>query len=390
MKIEDFDQFIDRRHTGSVKWSQDDLIPMWVADMDFPVSDALRECIQRRASHPVFGYADENPDWAKAYADFWKETFGLDIEKENLHYSHGVVPIVSSAVRAFSKPGEEVLLMTPVYNVFYHSVENNGRKVSACSFVYENGEYSIDFADLERRMASPDCHFMVLCNPQNPLGRLFAKEELCEIARLAKEYSIIVLSDEIHCLISEPGQSYTPYLACCQEAEETGLCALSPTKAFNLAGIQTAAVYSKRDDLAEAIARQLNIDECNEPNAFSFPAAIAAFRDSRKYLVDLNQIISRNRRLTKEFFEKECPLFHMVPQNAPYLLWVDISKLSEDDGSFAKFLKEEAKVWVTEGSHYGKEGKGFLRINIACPLTTLREGLARIKKGYDAFLRESR
>ena len=385
MRIEDFDQVFDRRHTGSVKWSQDDLIPMWVADMDFAISEPLRECIQKRAAHPIFGYANEDPEWAKAYADFWKDVFGLSLKEENLHFAHGVVPIVSSAVRAFTKPGEEVLLMTPVYNVFYHSVENNDRRISACSFVYENGEYHIDFSDLERRMASPDCHFMVLCNPQNPLGRLFLKEELAEIARLAKKYSIIVLSDEIHCLISEPGQPYTPYLSSCPEAEETGLCAFSPTKAFNLAGIQTAAVYSHRDDLAKAIAVQLNIDECNEPNAFSYPCAIAAFRDSRQYLIDLNQIISRNRKLATEFFEKECPLFHTVPQNATYLLWVDISKLTKDDEAFAKFLKEKAKVWVTEGSHYGEEGKGFLRINIACPLTTLEEGLRRIKLGYDHF-----
>ncbi|MBO4540538.1 MAG: aminotransferase class I/II-fold pyridoxal phosphate-dependent enzyme, partial [Bacilli bacterium] len=163
-------------------------------------------------------------------------------------------------------------------------------------------------------------------------------------------------------------------------------CALSPTKAFNLVGIQTAAVYSKRDDLAKAIAVQLNIDECNEPNAFSYPAAVAAFRASRQYLIDLNQIISRNRKIATAFFEKECPLFHVVPQNATYLLWVDISKLTKEDEAFAGFLKEEAKVWVTEGSHYGEEGKGFLRINIACPLPTLEEGLKRIGKGYGRFL----
>ena len=381
----DFDIVIDRRHNGSIKWSEDDLIPMWVADMDFPVAPAILEAIQNRAKHPIFGYAEMDEGWADAYASFWQDEYGLEIEKENLRYSWGVVPIVSSAVRCFSKPGEEVLLMTPVYNVFFHSVENNGRKLVCSSFVYEGGAYHIDFADLEKKMASKDCRLLVLCNPQNPLGRLFSKEELQRIAHLAKLHDVIVLSDEIHGPISEPGHPYIPYLSVGLEAEETGLSAFSPTKAFNLAGIQTAAVYSKRKDLADEIAKQLNIDECNEPNAFSTIAAVKAFKESRDWLEGLNKTIARNREICRIFFKKNCPKFQMAPQEATYLLWVDISKLTEEDEGFAEFLKEQAKVWVYPGSHYGEGGKGFLRINIACPLPTLQEGLARIKKGYELF-----
>ena len=379
------DRVVSRRKTGSVKWKENDVIPMWVADMDFPVAPAIIKGLKDRIAHPIYGYVDEDPLWAKEYHNFWKKHYGLDIIEENLHYSHGVVPIVSSFVRAFSKLGEEVILMTPVYNVFYHSVENNDRIVSSVPFVYKRGEYSVDFALLEQKMASKNCHAMVLCNPQNPLGRIFPKEELQKIASLAKKHGIVVLSDEIHGPISEPGHPYIPFLSVSEDAEEVGLCALSPTKAFNLAGIQSAAVYAKKQEFADLIAKQLNIDECNEPNILSLLAAELAFSCSEDWLQKMNRTIARNRKKTKKFFKEECPLFHMVDQDATYLLWVDVSKLTKDDEGFAEFLKKEAKVWVNPGSHYGKEGEGFLRINVACPLSTLEEGLARIKKGYDLY-----
>lgn len=377
----DFDKLIDRRNTNSLKWEvAEHELPMWVADMDFEAAPEIRAAIQARAAHGVFGYSVIPEEWAQAYQDWWKNRHDFSMEKDWLIFCTGVIPAISSMVRKLTTPAEKILVLTPVYNIFFNSILNNGRQVLESRLRYENGEYRIDFEDLEQKLADPQTSMLIFCNPHNPIGKIWGRETLERIGELCWKHHVIAVSDEIHCDLTDPGCSYVPFASVSEHCRANSVTCMAPTKAFNLAGIQTAAVAVPDPVLRHKVWRGLNTDEVAEPNVFAVDAAIAAFTKGADWLDALRAYIRDNRLLAAEYIKEEIPQIEPVPSQATYLLWLNCSKVGSA-AEVAAFIREKTGLYLSAGNQYGGDGEAFLRMNIACPRSVLKEGLRRLKEG---------
>lgn len=375
-----FDLPINRLNTFSLKWDvEKNELPMWVADMDFKTAPEIQEAILKRAEHGVFGYTIIPDEWYEAYIGWWEKRHSFEIQKEWLIFCTGIVPAISSIVRKLTTPAEKVLIQTPVYNIFFNSIINNGRQFLESPLKYNGTEYSIDFVDLENKLSDPQATLMILCNPHNPVGKLWDKETLAQIGKLCHKHNVIVLSDEIHCDLTNPGYSYTPFASVSDVCSENSITCISPTKAFNLAGLQTAAVVIPNEKLRHKVWRGLNTDEVAEPNVFAVDSVIAAFTQGEAWLDELRQYIFENKQLMQKFIINEIPQIKVVPSEVTYLLWLDISQLLSNSTEIAKFIREKTGLYLSDGVQFGGDGKNFLRINIACPRDVLIDGLNRLK-----------
>ncbi|MBR1751196.1 MAG: pyridoxal phosphate-dependent aminotransferase [Ruminococcus sp.] len=380
----DFDTPVDRAGTHSLKWEQcSGVLPMWVADMDLKTAPEITDAIIKRANNGIFGYSVIPDEWYDAYISHWDKRHGYRFKKEGLVYSAGVVPTISSAVRKLTTPNENVVLMTPVYNIFYNSVQNNGRKVLQSPLVYENGTYRIDFDDLERKLSDPQTSMLLLCNPQNPAGIIWSAAELERIGELAFDNGVIVISDEVHCDLTFPGKEYVPFVSVSDKCRQCSITCIAPTKAFNIAGLQTSAAYSENPVLRHRIWRSLNTDELGEPNAFAIDATVAAFEKGVDWLDELREYIYKNKCIADEYIKSNMPKVKLYPSDATYLLWLDISEYNVRSSRFSGKLRKEYGLFLSDGSIYGGNGEEFLRMNIACPSEYVREGLERLKKALD-------
>ena len=382
----DFETIIDRRNTGSLKWDvPEGELPMWVADMDFVAAPEIRAAIQARLDHGIFGYSVIPQTWYQAYMDWWRERHGLAMERDWLVFCTGVVPAISSIVRKLTTPGEKVLVQTPVYNAFFSSILNNGRQVLESQLTYREGRYDMDFADLEDKLSDPQTTLMILCNPHNPVGKIWDRETLERVGELCAKHHVVVLSDEIHCDLTDPGTEYVPFASVSPTCRDNSITCLTPTKAFNIAGLKTAAVVVPDPVLRHKVWRGLNTDEVAEPNAFAVDVAVAAFTKGGAWLDALRQHIFENKQRTVQFVEQHIPQLRVVPSQATYLLWLDCSALPGTASDLAGHLRRETGLYLTQGGQYGKAGEHFLRLNIACPRSTLEDGLARLQKGVASY-----
>ncbi|MCD8390917.1 MAG: PatB family C-S lyase [Firmicutes bacterium] len=385
----DFDTVTDRKNTASLKWDvKENELPMWVADMDFKTAPAVAEALAARAAHGIFGYNIVPDEWYDAYISWWQARYGFTMEREHLIFCTGVVPAISSIVRKLTTPAENVLLLTPVYNIFFNSILNNGRNPISCPLVYRDRKYSIDFDDLERKLKMPQTTMMLLCNPHNPTGIIWDAQTLKTIGDMCRRNNVIVVSDEIHCDLAAPGKKYTPFASVSKECDS--VTCIAPTKSFNIAGLQTAAVYAPAERIYNKVNRALNTDEVAEPNAFAVTAAVAAYTRGGEWLDELRAYIAENRRIVDNFIASEIPDLYLVPSDATYLLWIDCSKICGDSKALAGFIRRETGLYLSDGAQYGEGGEGFLRLNIACPKALLYDGLKRLKKAVNAFNNKNR
>lgn len=383
----DFDSPTERRGTYSLKWEvAENELPMWVADMDFPAAPEITRAISERAAHGVFGYTNVPDEWYAAYTGWWKERHGFEIKREWLMFCTGVVPAISSIVRKLTTVGENVLVQTPVYNIFFNSIANNGRNVLENPLIYENGSYRIDFADLEAKLSDPQTSLMLLCDPQNPGGMLWDRETLERIGGLCRKYHVVVLSDEIHCDLVSPGREYIPFASVSEDCMLNSVTCIAPTKAFNIAGLQTAAVYAADETLRHKVWRGLNTDECAEPNVFAVTAAIAAFTQGGDWLDQLRGYIAENRRTTESFLAEKLPQVRMAHSDATYLFWLDCSEITDSSRQLADFIRQKTGLYLSAGEQYRGNGRYFLRLNAACPRSVLLDGLERLRQGVLAFM----
>lgn len=382
----DFDTAVNRRNTGSLKWDVAEAeLPMWVADMDFQTAPEVRAEMRKRLEHGVFGYQIVPEEWYEAYQKWWKERHHFFIEREWLLFATGVVPLISSIVRKLTTPGENVLIQTPVYNIFFNSILNNGRNVLESPLTYHNGIYAIDFDDLEEKLSNPQTTLMIVCNPHNPVGKIWEKEELRRIGELCRKNHVIVIADEIHCDLTAPDKEYTPFATVSDTCREISITCVAPTKTFNLAGLQTAAAIVPNDNLRHKVWRAINTDEVAEPNSFAIVAAVAAFEKGGNWLEELRRYLQSNKEMVEEYLKKELPELSVVSLEATYLLWIDCSQITRRTEELAEIIRQKTGLFLTAGDEYGKSGEGFLRMNIACPKTTLQDGLSRLKKGINLF-----
>lgn len=382
----DFDKPVNRRRTFSVKWDvKEQELPMWVADMDFETAPEIQDAVRRRAEHGAFGYTLIPDEWYEAIQEWWEKRHHFHLEKEWLIFCTGVVPAISSAVRKLTTPAEKVVLLTPVYNIFFNSVVNNGRYVLECPLSYDGEQYEIDFQALEEALADPQTTMLIFCNPHNPVGKIWSAETMKRVGDLCRKYHVVVVSDEIHCELTDPGKEYIPFASVSEACRDNSITCIAPTKTFNLAGLQTAAVIVPNPYLRHKIWRALNTDEAAEPNVFAMTAAIAAYQKGGPWLDALRSYLYENKQTARTFLETQLPKLHLVPSEATYLLWIDCKELTEHAKELGRFLREKTGLYLSEGSQYGKTGETFLRMNIACRRAVLEDGLERLKQGVEAY-----
>ena len=302
------------------------------------------------------------------------------IEKEWIIYTTGVVPALSAVIKALTAPGDKVMVQTPVYNCFFSSIRNNGCGMIANPLIYRNGTYQIDFADLEQKAADPSVKVLLLCNPHNPAGRVWTKQELTRIGDICIRNNVWVVADEIHCELVFPGHTYIPFASISQEFLMHSVTCTSPSKAFNLAGLQIANIISADTNIRTKIDKAINVNEVCDVSPFGVEALIAAYNDSEEWLEELKQYLFDNYNYLRAYFAEYLPEFPVSILEGTNLVWVDCSVLNQSSDEIIKTLLEKEKIWVNEGSLYGEAGEGFIRINIACPRQQLIEGLNRLRR----------
>ncbi len=381
-----FDEPVNRKNTHSLKWDvKEQELPMWVADMDFQTAPEIQKAIRERAAHGVFGYSIVPEEWYQAYMGWWERRHHFSMEKEWLVFCTGVVPAISSMVRKLTTAGENVLVQTPVYNIFFNSIVNNGRNIAESPLQYDGNTYQMDFEDLERKLSNPQTTLMILCNPHNPVGRIWSREELEQVGELCRKYHVTVISDEIHCDLTSPDQEYIPFASVSENCKNTSITCMAPTKAFNLAGLQTAAVAVPSPNLRHKVWRGLNTDEVAEPNSFAVEAAVAAFTKGEAWLDALREYIHENKNFVENFLKKEDLHIRLVPSQATYLLWLDCQEMQGCAAEFTQYLREYTGLYLSDGQQYGESGCSFIRMNIACPKSRLEDGLKRLAEGVRSY-----
>ncbi|SFO68003.1 MalY/PatB family protein [Prevotella sp. tf2-5] len=379
-----FDEPIDRRGTSCVKWDESpsaDVIPMWVADMDFPVAPAIQEAIKKRAEHSIFGYTIVEEDYYEAVISWFHRRHQWTIQREEILYTTGVIPAMSCAIKALTMPGEKVLILSPDYNCFFSSIRNNGCEVSETILVKDGDSFVVDWEDFEQRCADEKTTVFLLCNPHNPTGRVWSKEELERMNTICMKYGVKVISDEIHGELIMPGYLFQPFATVNDACRQNSVILNSPSKSFNIAGLQTANIICSQPEWRRRIDRAINIHEVCDLNPFGPVALKAAYNESEEWIDELNQYLWDNYQALCQFFEKELPLCKVTQLEGTYLVWLDVTRYSNDVEKLCDDLLTKGKVWVNPGTMYGAEsGKGYIRINIACPRSRMMEGLERIKE----------
>lgn len=380
----DFDEPVPRRGTNSYKWDtvkDEDVLPMWVADMDFRTAPAIVGALQKRVEHGIFGYTKVPPAYYEAVVNWFRRRHAWLIEKEWIVYTTGVVPAISAIVKALTVPGDRVLVQTPVYNCFFSSIRNNGCEAVANPLIYANGTYRIDYDDLERKAADPKVKLLLLCNPHNPVGRVWTRQELRRIGEICIRNRVLVVADEIHCELVFSGHVYIPFASISEDFREHSVTCISPSKAFNLAGLQIANIVAADTDVRMKIDKAININEVCDVNPFGVEALIAAYNRGEDWLEELKHYLSVNYNYLRAYFDEYLPEFPVVMLEGTYLVWVDCKGVGLSSREITDILLEKEKVRVNPGSLYGEAGEGFIRLNIACPREKLIEGLNRLKRG---------
>ena len=387
----DFSRPTDRRGTDSYKWDsapEADIIPLWVADMDFETFPGITEALQRRVAHGIFGYTRVPEAYYEAVCNWFGKHHGWHINREDIIYTSGVVPAVSAVIKALTLPGDQVIVQGPVYNCFFSSIRNNGCETVSNSLIYNKEElrYEIDFDDLERKLAHERARLMLLCNPHNPGGRVWTRDELTRVAELCHKYGVRVVSDEIHCELTLYDNEYVPFGSLPDELSHGSITCCSPSKAFNTAGLQIANIVCRDAEVRNRIDRAININEVCDVNPFGVIALQAAYSDEGyEWLTQLRAYISSNYDLLRERFARELPKCKVMRMEGTYLAWIDCSELHISSDEIEEMLMHENKVWVNAGSMYGTEGAAFIRINMACTSELLNEGITRIVNGLGAY-----
>lgn len=383
----DFSRPTERRGTDSYKWDsapEADIIPLWVADMDFETFPGITEALQRRVAHGIFGYTRVPEAYYEAVYNWFGKHHGWHINREDIIYTSGVVPAVSAVIKALTLPGDQVIVQGPVYNCFFSSIRNNGCETVSNSLIYNKEElrYEIDFDDLERKLAHERARLMLLCNPHNPGGRVWTRDELTRVAELCHKYGVRVVSDEIHCELTLYDNEYVPFGSLPDELSHGSITCCSPSKAFNTAGLQIANIVCRDAEVRNRIDRAININEVCDVNPFGVIALQAAYSDEGyEWLTQLRAYISSNYDLLRERFARELPKCKVMRMEGTYLAWIDCSELHISSDEIEEMLMHENKVWVNAGSMYGTEGAAFIRINMACTSELLNEGIMRIVNG---------
>ena len=402
-----FDEIIDRRHTNALNtdgfrgyifhagpekvfaFKDEEFVRMWVADMEFGVAPEILDALRARIDRRIFGYTGLYDDeYYHTFSKWCKDHYDWGFPKEQLCVSPGIIPALYQLTETLCVPDEKVLLNTPAYGYFLHAAEYAGVDVLT-SLLHKkaDGTFEVDYEDFERKCADPACNLVFCCNPHNPTGRMWTEDELRRVAAIIEKYNLWVVSDEIHCDLTKPGKDYVPFASVSETCRENSITCVAPTKTFNLAGLQTAAVIVPNPVLRHRVNRGLNTDEVAEPNVFAAIAPVAAFNHGAEWLDSLREYLWENRRYAEEFITKEIKGIHAVRGEATYLFWLDCREVTDDATRFCAFIRQHSGLYVCDGNEY-KNGQSFLRVNLACPKETVIDGLNRLKDSTQAYLEQ--
>lgn len=382
----DFDKIINRRGTNCVKWDEvtdSEVIPMWVADMDFETAPCIMRALQERLRHGCFGYTFVPESYYDATIQWFQRRHGWAIDRSSFIYTSGVVPAISAIIKAMTNEGDKVLAQTPVYNCFFSSIRNNGCVLAENPLRMENNRYLIDWDDFEKQCADPAVKVFLLCNPHNPAGRVWTREELEKMGNICLQHGVFVISDEIHCEFTMPGHIYTPFASLSEDFAMNSAVCLSPSKAFNIAGLQIANIIVKDADIRKKVDKAININEVCDVNPFGVIALQEAYsKEGEAWLNDLCQYISGNYQLAKKMLEEALPHCPVTTLEGTYLLWLNISSTGKTSQQVADHLMQHHQVYVNPGTMYGDTaGEGYIRINLATRRSLVKEGIQRIISG---------
>ncbi|ADT89678.1 MalY/PatB family protein [Vibrio furnissii] len=382
MSTFDFDTIINRHHTGSAKWDSphdESVLPMWVADMDFRTAPPIIDALQRRVAHGIFGYASVPDAYFQAVIDWFTRRHGFAMQREWILYTSGVVPALSAILKAVTQPGDGVIVQTPAYNCFFSSVRNMQCQLVENPLINRDGFYEMDFDHLEKVAAQPHVTAMILCNPHNPVGRAWREQELRRVGEICFQHGVMVISDEIHCDLMFPGQTHQPFAALGEAFLRHSVTTHSPSKSFNIAGLQIANIIAADDRIRASVDRALNIHEVCDVNPLGVTALIAAYNDSEAWLDALTGYLHQNYELVRDFIATHLPKLQLTQQQATYLAWIDCRSLAMSSTQLTERLRREGKLMLNAGTVYGDAGEGYLRLNMACPREQLMDGLNRLR-----------
>lgn len=390
--IYNFDRVFDRRGTHSSKWDNvgarignPDALPMWVADMDFPAPQPVIDAVSKRAESGIYGYAYLPSAFKDATVRWMQIRHGWDISAASVTYVSSILPVLFAAVQAFTEPGDHVILQRPVYYPFLQAVENQGRIISNNALQLRDGRYEIDFEDLEKRAADPSARIMFLCNPHNPVGRVFTRDEQERVGDICRKNHVLVISDEVHSDFIYPGHIHTPMASISPEIAANTITAISPSKTFNTAGLRAAAMITFNDNLWERMNTVLQNDRAVSISTFGLDAYIAAYTAGEEYLEQLLAYLVGNIQYLDNTLKENLPRIKLIHPESTYLMWLDCRELGMDDETLDDFFTNKAAVGLDKGFWFGAEGSGFMRMNVACPRATLEEAMKRLGQAYEAF-----
>jgi cystathionine beta-lyase len=383
-----FHQKIDRENTASVKWDMTkavfgttDVLPMWVADMDFQPPEEVKKALEERMDHGIFGYTYAPDSTAEAIVQWLNNRHSWKVDKVSILYSTGVVPSIATAIQAFTEKDDKVMLQSPVYTPFFEMIKKNGRTVVNSQLKLENSRYQIDFEDFESKLKE-GVKLFLLCNPHNPGGRMWTEEELRKIGELCVKYDCTILSDEIHSDLIFKGNKHIPIASLDQRFADITITCIAPTKTWNLAGIQASAAVISNDQLRKAFQEEQGKQGFFTLSAFGILGMEAAYRHGEKWLDGLMDYLEENKKTAAQFIKEELSGINMIEPDGTYLLWLDCRGLEMNDDELRKQLLEKGKLALEPGPKYGPGGEGFVRMNIACPHEVLVDGLERLKRAF--------
>ena len=370
----DFDTILDRQHTNSEKWDvKPGELPMTTADMDFKTAPEIMQAMKDKINAGAFGYEYPSQEYFDAVAHWYKSEHNAEAQTSWMRFATGVIPSITASVNHLSHTGDNVLLMEPVYNTFYNSILNSGRHALASQLKYDRSTYtySVDWDDLEEKMSNPLTTLMILCNPHNPTGYVWSRDELMRIIKLAQKHGVIVISDEIHGDLVLKGPDYTPTFSLPEEYRQNLVTLVSTSKTFNVAALHAATGIVANPILRERFTRAINKYEVAEPNLLAIPGTIAAYTQGADWLHQLKKYLLHNREYLEQFISDNLPQLHVVPGTATYLVWIDVSEVTNDSNALAQKIRQETGLIINPGTYYHGNGNEFIRINIACQLAQI-------------------
>lgn len=395
-KTYQFDRITDRRNTRSLKYdfgmerkNREDLIPLWVADMDFPLPEEILQDLRKRADHGIFGYTEVDRAYGEAVENWFAVQYGWKIQKEQITVTPGVVYAIAQAVCAFSEEGDSILIQKPVYYPFETCIRLNGRKVVNNRLIYRNGFYQMDFEDFERQIRENQVRIFILCNPHNPVGRVWTRQELEKIGTICEKYHVLVVSDEIHCDFIYTGHVFQPY-ACTGSFAEHAIICTAPTKTFNIAGLQISNIIIQDEQIRKKFRRQVAASGYSQANTFGLTACESAYRHGREWLIEVRKYIEENYRFTEQFLAERVPEIRPVRPEGTYLLWLDCSGLGLTGRELDELMTDRAGLWLDSGRIFSEESELFQRVNLACPRSILEKALGQLEKAVGEIKTEGK